>query len=655
MPEEAPPGRRTAQRMGSPCSRYAALHPERQVDEEIGTRITIAVGGAVFLVEDVVPARLDFDVLAQGIGGRHVEHPVAAQQYPVLDVAVPLAGELVFGADRQRPVALFGAEAVYLPGPLRQPAARFAGARPVVARVQEIGARPQRGVAVGLFPREGDAAYRRAFGVHGRAVEIGVADVAVDQVAHLVLEDRQAQARRIRFIAEPGFQVAGFFGLEIGIPLEASPRAAVVGVIQVRECGRAETRAARHPDFPVFRQVEVIGQPARRLVSIRRDVVVAQIGLQVVRAEVAAVDQPGGVGVALAAGVAAGMADPLFQPLQQRAEVLVGGELEVVLPRVGPLQRGEPRAPAAVLGRLLAEPEAQHAVPAVGKPVGAGHGVYLLARQGVGLFRIVADVHVGAYVAVVRGHAQVVAGLPAVSQARAESVQVIAVRVAVVGVGTGVLVGRVEAVAARYVARNRIVPAVLRPRDARAGLDGAVAADAHVRPGARGPVAALGLVRDDVDDAAHGVGTIQAAGGAAQDLDAFYGSRVDRRPVRGAADGTVHAYAVHQHQGLRRAGAAQEYAGDGLRAAVGVELDVMVPRQDFGHAALAGALELALVDDGDVALHVLLRLGAAAGGHDDGIQPADGLLGLRHGAGQGKETGEDGKRLPVQDERHDRP
>src|SRR5690606_5210275 len=68
--------------------RYAALHPERQVDEEIGTRITIAVGIAVFLVEDIVPARLDFDVLAEGIGRRHVEQPIAAQQYLIGDIAV---------------------------------------------------------------------------------------------------------------------------------------------------------------------------------------------------------------------------------------------------------------------------------------------------------------------------------------------------------------------------------------------------------------------------------------------------------------------------------------------------------------------------------------------------------------------------------------
>src|SRR5258706_16456203 len=74
----------------------------------------------------------------------------------------------------------------------------------------------------------------------------------------------------------------------------------------------------------------------------------------------------------------------------------------------------------------------------------------------------------------------------------------------------------------------------------------------------RGPGRRAGA-SDDVDDAANGVGAVEAGTRSLDDLDPLDGFGLDvlqRRPAKGSG---VDAHAVEQHSGVITVGAAQEY------------------------------------------------------------------------------------------------
>src|SRR5690606_25873939 len=190
-----------------------------------------------------------------------------------------------------------------------------------------------------------------------------------------------------------------------------------------------------------------------------------------------------------------------------------------------------------------------------------------------------------------------------------------------------------------------VIPAVLGAGDSSAGFECVVGAVADIAPCAQRPVLAP-FLGDDVHDAPNRVGTVQAAGGAAHDFNAFYRGRIDCVPVCHAGDHAVDANSVDQDQGMARLIASQHHAGGGLRAAIAVELDSRLLGQYFRYAVLALFLKVFLLDDGDIANDILFQLRHAAGSHDDVVEPGYGSGGLGHG-GQRKKTGKNGKCLPV--------
>ncbi len=247
--------------------------------------------------------------------------------------------------------------------------------------------------------------------------------------------------------------------------------------------------------------------------------------------------------------------------------------------------------------------------------------------------------------AVVGGQADMVARCPLIAQGARPAAAGVAVLVGVVppAVG-GRVIGEVpahdvEALAAGGAGGKAVVPALRGARQAQAGLDGFIGAVAHIRPGGQGTVL-FALFGDDVDHAADGVRSVQAAGGAAQDLDAFDQSRVEGLQPGPARQQFRGAHAVDQHQRLAGIRAAQIDAADGLLPARCRELHARRPPNDFGDAVAACLGQLLRPDDGDVAHRVGQGFRAAAGGDDDVLQRRHGGVGgggLGRG-GQGKQT-----------------
>src|SRR5690606_36958038 len=116
-----------------------------------------------------------------------------------------------------------------------------------------------------------------------------------------------------------------------------------------------------------------------------------------------------------------------------------------------------------------------------------------------------------------------------------------------------------------------------------------------------------------VDDAADGVGTVQAAGGTTEYLYPFDGGRVHRIPVHVVAERAIYANSIHQDQGVTGFSPTQHDARLGMRAALGSDLHTWLASQYLGDAIRAGMLEFLAVDYRDIPHHIFKEFGCAAG------------------------------------------
>ena len=190
------------------------------------------------------------------------------------------------------------------------------------------------------------------------------------------------------------------------------------------------------------------------------------------------------------------------------------------------------------------------------------------------------------------------------------------IEIAVVAVGTE---------AGRKIAREGELLGDFLAGDAEGGalLVDAVAAEC----GAQAEFGDGGRLGDDVDDAAHGVGSVESGTRPAHHFDALHAFE-GHRDVHIVMAGlwVVQTHAVEQHEGLAEAGAADgEIRLDAVGGAFGevergVELDQIDERVE--HQALAADRKHA-----DGAVDLFERHGLEGPGDDHGIVPFGGLLG----------------------------
>ena len=160
------------------------------------------------------------------------------------------------------------------------------------------------------------------------------------------------------------------------------------------------------------------------------------------------------------------------------------------------------------------------------------------------------------------------------------------------------------------------------------------------------------LVQDDVDDAGHGVGTVDRRGAILEHFDALHGRhrqavqvnkgflQVLRRGIAG------HPLAIHQDQGIFLADAAQRQARRAGRKAARVLLVVAVAAiggnrtQHVGHAGLAAGFQFLGGDDLHGAGALFFADADIRSGHVDPQHVLFGVSEAGEGGGDGKTDGE---------------
>src|SRR5690554_169082 len=175
------------------------------------------------------------------------------------------------------------------------------------------------------------------------------------------------------------------------------------------------------------------------------------------------------------------------------------------------------------------------------------------------------------------------AGLPCVPQRAGQGMLAVAVDVFVEGRGKAI--GGIESTAFAHAAGKCVISAVLGAGKTQCRLEGVIAAYTDVRPSTERSVL-LALFGNDVDDTAYGARAVQAAGGAAHDLDTLDHCGIDRIPIDNARGDAIDTHAIDQDQRLVGIGTAQEHACDGLWAAAVIHLHAALAGQYLGNTVL---------------------------------------------------------------------
>ena len=157
----------------------------------------------------------------------------------------------------------------------------------------------------------------------------------------------------------------------------------------------------------------------------------------------------------------------------------------------------------------------------------------------------------------------------------------------------------------------------LLPGDARLRVPGVVGAVARADVARERPAAAT---REHLDDAADGIGAVEARRGSAQDLYPLDLVERNRLQGRGARRRRGEPQAIDQHQRLVAVGAAQEHAGHRTGTAVLHDLHARLALQEIGQSLRTRARDFLGSDHRDVGQHVADRLRLARGGHRHGGQ-----------------------------------
>ena len=274
------------------------------------------------------------------------------------------------------------------------------------------------------------------------------------------------------------------------------------------------------------------------------------------------------------------------------------------------------RDAVGVAGRIVDRPAmAQRALPVVQDAVArveaeAGETVVerMSLRRILRVTALPAAVVVVAPVAAEGVQSDLVVGVDAVGEIAAETLfaKAVAVRVVALAVGEarGLAGGDLQAVA----------PALMFAAKACRQSARVVAAVAGFGVERRRAAAAPG---EDVHDAADRVGAVERGGRAAQDFDALDLRERDHRQARQSLRGRIDAHAVDQDQRVFAVRSANVEAHRAAGAAVGVEFDPRLPRQQLRQRGLRRGGDFLARDHRDVGEELIAARLLSRGGDDD--------------------------------------